>query len=244
MFGFRWFDSELLAARSTMENPEVSQAFDEVADLLELQGANPFRIRAYRNAARTIRDLPAPLAEIAADQDRKLDDLPGIGADLAGKIKTLLETGELPIRQQLRREVPAGLPDLVVVPGLGPKRAQILFSELGIHSLNQLRKAALQHRVRKLKGFGEKSEAKILQGLNHVAPAQRRVYLAEAKVYADALTRHLRGASGVKEVCVAGSFRRRSRPEVAVRRRRRRGRGGFGHTGREQGPRCPGLRCR
>lgn len=78
-----------------MENPEIAQAFDEVVDLLELQQANPFRVRAYRNAARTIRDLSEPAAEIVANSGRKLEDLPGIGADLAGKIVTLLKTGDL-----------------------------------------------------------------------------------------------------------------------------------------------------
>ena len=82
-----------------MENPEISQTFDEVADLLELQEANPFRVRAYRNAARTIRDLAEPVAEVAADPGRRLEDLPGIGADLAGKIRTLFQTGDLPLRQ-------------------------------------------------------------------------------------------------------------------------------------------------
>src|SRR5579875_4157905 len=125
-----------------MENPEVAQIFDEVADLLELQGANLFRVRAYRNAARTLRDLAEPVAKIAADPERKLEDLSGIGADLAGKVRTLLQTGDLPIRRELRGQVPAGLRDLVAVPGLGPKRAQELYQQLGIRSLDQLRQAA------------------------------------------------------------------------------------------------------
>src|SRR5437762_6964307 len=106
-----------------MENPEVAQVFEEIADLLDIQGENPFRVRAYRNAARTIRDLSAPLAQLAPE---RLEDLDGIGQDLAGKIRTLLETGDLPLRQELRGEVPPGLRDLITVPGLGPKRAQAL----------------------------------------------------------------------------------------------------------------------
>jgi DNA polymerase (family 10) len=192
-----------------MENPEIAQAFDEVADLLELQGANPFRVRAYRNAARTLRDLAEPVAEIAADPGRRLEDLPGIGADLAGKIRTLFQTGDLPLRQQLRGEVPAGLRDLLGVPGLGPKRAQVLYRQLGIRSLDKLRRAAEEHRIRQLKGFGTKTEENILRGLEHLAQVGRRVYLAEAKVYADALTRHLKAAPGLRQVEVAGSFRRR-----------------------------------
>jgi DNA polymerase (family 10) len=192
-----------------MENPEIAQSFDEVADLLELQEANPFRVRAYRNAARTIRDLAEPVAEIAADPRRRLEDLPGIGADLAGKIRTLFQTGDLPLRQQLREQVPAGLRDLLDVPGLGPKRAQVLYQQLGIRSLDKLRQAAQKHRIRQVKGFGTKTEENILRGLEHLAQVGRRVYLAEAKTYADALVRHLKGTSGLHQVEVAGSFRRR-----------------------------------
>jgi DNA polymerase (family 10) len=192
-----------------MENPEISQTFDEVADLLELQEANPFRVRAYRNAARTIRDLAEPVAEVAADPGRRLEDLPGIGADLAGKIRTLFQTGDLPLRQQLRAQVPAGLRDLLDVPGLGPKRAQVLYQNLGIRSLDKLGQAAREHRIRQVKGFGTKTEENILRGLEHLAQVGRRVYLAEAKVYADALIRHLKGVPGLHQVEIAGSFRRR-----------------------------------
>jgi DNA polymerase (family 10) len=192
-----------------MENPEVSQAFEEVADLLELQEGNPFRVRAYRNAARTINDLSETVAEIALDPTRKLEDLPGIGADLAGKIRTLLETGDLPLRRQLRSQVPAGLRDMLGVPGLGSKRAQILYKQLGIRSLEKLRTAAQYHRIRELKGFGAKTEENILHGLEQLAQVGKRVYLAEAKVYADALMRHLRSTPGLHQMETAGSFRRR-----------------------------------
>jgi DNA polymerase (family 10) len=166
-------------------------------------------VRAYRNAARTIRDLAEPVAEIAADPGRRLEDLPGIGTDLAGKIRTLFQTGDLPLRQQLRAQVPAGLRDLLGVPGLGPKRAQLLYRQLGIRSLDKLRQAAQEHRIRQVKGFGTKTEENILRGLEHLAQVGRRVYLAEAKVYADALIRHLKAAPGLYQAEVAGSFRRR-----------------------------------
>jgi DNA polymerase (family 10) len=192
-----------------MENPEVSQAFEEVADLLELQEGNPFRVRAYRNAARTINDLSEAVAEIAVDPTRKLEDLPGIGADLAGKIRTLLETGDLPLRRKLRSQVPAGLREMLGVPGLGSKRAQILYKQLGIRSLKKLRTAAQHHRIRELKGFGAKTEQNVLQGLEQLAQVGKRVYLAEAKVYADALMRHLRSIPGLHQMETAGSFRRR-----------------------------------
>src|SRR5438067_6546484 len=98
-----------------MENPEVAQIFEDVADLLEIQGANPFRVRSYRNAARTIRDCSESLADICADAERKLEGLAGIGQDLGAKIKVILECGDLPLRQELRAQVPAGLRDLLNV---------------------------------------------------------------------------------------------------------------------------------
>jgi DNA polymerase (family 10) len=138
-----------------VENPEVAQLFEEVADLLDIQGANPFRVRAYRNAARTIRDLSESLAGMA---EEKLEALAGIGKDLTGKIRTILETGDLPLRQELCGQVPVGLRDLVNVPNLGPKRASTLYQRLHIHSLDELRQAVKGHRIRKLRGFGAKME--------------------------------------------------------------------------------------
>jgi DNA polymerase (family X) len=189
-----------------MENPEVAQVFEEVADLLDIQGENPFRVRAYRNAARTIRDLSGRLAEMPPE---KLEDLDGIGKDLAGKIRTILETGDLPLRRELQREVPTGVRELIAVPGLGPKRAQALSQRLRIGSLDDLRAAAEKHRVRRLRGFGAKTEDLLLRALEGREEAGRRVLLADAKVFADAVVRHLKQAPGIGQVEVAGSFRRR-----------------------------------
>ncbi len=189
-----------------MENPEVAQVFEEVADLLDIQGENPFRVRAYRNAARTLRDLSESLAGMPPE---KLEDLNGIGKDLAGKIRTILETGDLPLRQELRGKVPPGLRDLIGVPGLGPKRAQILHQQLRIGSLDELRQAAQEHRIRRLRGFGAKMEEKIQQALEGREETGRRILLAEAKVFADAAVRHLQQTPGIGQVQVAGSFRRR-----------------------------------
>src|SRR5438445_11199904 len=169
-----------------MENPELAQAFEEIADLLDIQGANPFRVRAYRTAARTIRDRAERLAEMPSE---KLAELSGIGKDLAGKIRTLVETGDLPLRQELRAQVPAGVRDLISVAGVGPKRALIFHQRLRISPIKDLRQAATQHRIRGLAGFGAKSEEKILQALDGRGeapgedhPGSRRVLLAEAKV--------------------------------------------------------------
>jgi DNA polymerase (family 10) len=192
-----------------MENPEVARVFEEVADLLEILGENPFRVRAYRTAARTILDLSEPLAGIAANPERKLHDLAGIGKDLGDKIRTILTTGDLPLRRELSDKVPTGLRDILNVPGLGPKRALVLYQQLQVQSLTELRQAAEQHRIRDLKGFGEKTEEKILQSLDHVEQSGRRVLLAEAKVYVDALVKYLKETPGLEQLEAAGSYRRR-----------------------------------
>jgi DNA polymerase (family 10) len=192
-----------------MENPEVAQVFEEIADLLEIQGQNPFRIRAYRNAARTLLDLGTPAAVLAAESNGGLQKLGGIGEDLADKIKTILATGDLPLLQELRRKVPRGLRELLSVPGLGPKRALVLYKKLHISDLGALQDAAQRRRIRCLKGFGEKTEAHILESLQRLGETSRRFYLSEAKFYAEALVRHLKGAAGVHAIEAAGSYRRR-----------------------------------
>ena len=108
-----------------MQNPDIARLFDEVADLLEIQDANPFRVRAYRNAARTIRDFPEPIADLVQAGAKDLTDIPGIGEDLAEKITDIVTTGELPLRKELASKLPAGLLDLLRIPGLGPKRVKL-----------------------------------------------------------------------------------------------------------------------
>lgn len=191
-----------------MNNAEIAAAFDEIADILEFQGANPFRVRAYRNAARTIGDLPEPVAAVAEDAERKLTDIEGIGEDLAGKIHTLLSTGALPMLDELRGQVPASVLAIMRVPGLGPKKAAALYRELKVGSLDALRRACLDHRVRQLKGFGEKTEQSILAGLEIAGAAQQRMLWAEADVYAQSLLGHLRECKSIKQIEPAGSYRR------------------------------------
>lgn len=192
-----------------MENPEVAQIFDEVADLLELQSANPFRVRSYRNAARTIRDLPRPLGELVHDPSKKLTDLPGIGEDLAGKIATIVDTGDLPLRTELSRQVPRGLRDLLRLPGCGPKRVQSLHRQLGISSLADLGQAARRHAICELKGFGRTTEEKLLKAVDELQASERRLNLCEVQCYAETIAAYLCKSSSVEQVEVAGSFRRR-----------------------------------
>jgi DNA polymerase (family 10) len=189
-------------------NYEVARILDEVGDLLEIQGENVFRVRAYRGAARLIRELSEPVSERLADPERPLTELAGIGKDLAGKIATIVKTGDLPLRKQLARKVPDGVRDMLTLPGLGPKRAMILYRELGLDSKEALVRAAQVHRIRKLNGFGEKTEESILRAIEQLKETSQRFYLSEAKAYADSIVRHLNRAPGVRKLAVAGSLRR------------------------------------
>ncbi len=191
-----------------MTNAEISAVFEQVADLLEFQGANPFRVRAYRNAARTVHDLSQPVAAIVESDGAKLTEIQGIGADLAEKIATLVRTGSLPMLEELLAEIPATVLSIMRVPGLGPKRASTLYHELGVSNLDQLREACEAHRVRELKGFGEKTENTILQGLEIAAQADQRAYWSEADQVAQSLRLHLAECGAIGEMEFAGSYRR------------------------------------
>jgi DNA polymerase (family 10) len=191
-----------------MTNTDVSKVFDELADLLEIQGANPFRVRAYRNAARSVGDLAESVAGIVAVDVARLRDLSGIGDDLAKKITTIIQTGELPQLNELREQVPQGVRDMLRVAGLGPKKAAALWKELSITSLDQLKQAAEQGQIASLKGFGKKTEQSILEGLSQVEQAGQRVSLADAKPLADAIVADLAKLPSVKQVSAAGSARR------------------------------------
>ncbi|MBX7166934.1 MAG: DNA polymerase/3'-5' exonuclease PolX [Pirellulales bacterium] len=191
-----------------MNNAQLGAAFDEIADILEFQGANPFRVRAYRNAARTIRDLPESIAGIVADPERSLTDIEGIGTDLAEKLTTLIETGRLPMLDELRSAVPASVLLLMRIPGVGPKKAAHLHQDLGINNLDELQAACAAGKVRLLKGFGLKTEQAILAGLQVARAGQERMYWAEADVYVQAILAHLQACSAVKQLAAAGSYRR------------------------------------
>ncbi len=191
-----------------MTNAEVAAVFEQLADLLEFQGANPFRIRAYRNGARAIKDLPEPIEDVANDPERELTDIAGIGKDLAEKVMTLLVTASLPMLEELLAEIPESVLAILRVPGLGPKRAAMLHRELGVNDLDQLREACESQRVRQLKGFGAKTEAAILAGLEIAAQAEQRTYWAHADEVAQSLLEHLRGCKAIEKMEMAGSYRR------------------------------------
>jgi DNA polymerase (family 10) len=191
-----------------VHNAEIATAFDHLADLLEIEGANPFRVRAYRRAARTIEDLPRSAAEmLEAGED--LTELPGIGADLAGKIAEFVNTHRLAVLDEAKAELPAGLVEITGVPGIGPKRARLLYDKLRIRSLADLRKAAEAGKLAGLAGFGAKSEAKLRAELKKKREAAHRFRLDTAEDFAGPLLEHLKRSKGVLQATAAGSYRRR-----------------------------------
>jgi DNA polymerase (family 10) len=191
-----------------MTNADLANTFDEIAELLEFQGANTFRVRAYRNAARTIRDLSEPLAAVIDDPSRSLTDIKNIGADLAEKIRSLVTTGELKMLNDLRSEVPQGVLQLLRIPGLGAKKAATLHKELGIQSLEELKAACEAGQVEKLKGFGAKTQQQILAGMSLAETANARILWADADQVAGALREHLLACPAVQQLELAGSYRR------------------------------------
>jgi len=191
-----------------MNNARISEAFDLVADLLEFQGANPFRVRAYRNAARTINDAQEQMQALVKDPDRQLTDLAGIGKDIADKITTLVTTGNLPMLDELRAQVPQSALTLLRIPGMGPKKAATLFKELNISTLDQLRAACEAQEIRKLKGFAAKTEEAILAGIALAATAGERLLWADADAIAGAIRGWLAECPAILRLEIAGSYRR------------------------------------
>lgn len=191
-----------------VSNAQIADVFERYAALLELDGANAFRVRAYRNAARTLHGWPTPVAALLAD-GADLSELPGIGDDLADKIRTVVQTGELPQLDALSHKIPAGLAELERLPGLGPKRVKTLYQILHVDSLAALRRAAEAHRIRDLPRFGAKLEAKILAALVRDQQAAKRMLLVDAEQAAAPLLDYLKALPTVARITIAGSYRRR-----------------------------------
>ena len=192
-----------------MQNPEIARALGEVADLLEISAGNPFKVRAYRNAARTVADHPDPIAELVAGGEFDLTDLSGIGAGIAREITALVQTGTLPQREQLVATVPPGLLDLLRIPGLGPKRVKLFHDELKVNSIADLKDALEKGKLTKLGGVGPKLLEKIREGVAGAGDGAKRMVLHEAEQYARAIVEYLTAGGGIDEIDVAGSFRRR-----------------------------------
>jgi len=191
-----------------MDNLEIARVLAEVGDLLEIQDANPFRVRAYRNAVRTIEAQTTPLAEML-ERGADLTELPGIGKEMASHVAELVRTGRLAALAELEAQTPRSLVELMRVPGLGPKKAKRLWKELGIESIADLEKAARAGKIAALEGFGAKSQEKILQGIGTAQRLAQRMGIAEADLVLEPLLTHLRQAPGLERLEAAGSWRRR-----------------------------------
>ncbi|MBF0493300.1 MAG: DNA polymerase/3'-5' exonuclease PolX [Deltaproteobacteria bacterium] len=190
-----------------IHNQEVADIFNEVAELLAIQKANPFRIRAYQKAANVLGNLPSSVAEmLKAGAD--LTELPGIGEDLAGKIKEIVGTGHLKKLEELRKITPPEITQLLKIPSLGPRRVQKLYQELHIQNVEDLRKAIEEKRLQALAGFGEKTEKNILEELKRSSKNEKRFLWYRAAQIIEPLLAYLRQDKKVDQLLVAGSFRR------------------------------------
>ncbi|HXP99177.1 MAG TPA: helix-hairpin-helix domain-containing protein, partial [Solirubrobacteraceae bacterium] len=193
-------------------NAAIAGALEELGDLYELDGAIVHRVLAYRTAARAVREAPVSVAELA--RAGRATELAGVGDTLQEKILALIETGTIPAAEKLRAKIPAGLIAIVKLPGLGPKRARLLHSELGVDSLDALREAALAQRLRTVRGLGAKFETGVLEALEKLdadpdAGASRRLLLPKALALGETLAAGLRERAGEGgEVLIAGSARR------------------------------------
>jgi DNA polymerase (family 10) len=194
-----------------IHNAEIARNLEEIADLLAVQGANRFRIRAYRTAAQSINTLPHDVASMVTE-GADLTDLPGIGKDIAGKIQELVETGSLAQLEELRQDTSPDLANLLTISGLGAKRVQTLHETLGISSLKELQQAAREGRVREVPGFGAKTERSLLEAIERQQNqngGEQRYKLSEADQLVSPLLDFLRAGGHIEALDVAGSYRRR-----------------------------------
>ncbi|MGD8285340.1 MAG: DNA polymerase/3'-5' exonuclease PolX [Desulfobacterales bacterium] len=188
-------------------NADIANVFDEIADYLEIDGENPFRVRAYRNAARTVRGLGPELKDMVA-QKEDLSQLPGIGKELTAKIHEILNTGTARALKKLQAKIPPEVRQILKLPNLGPKRVRVLYHDLKIQSLDELRQAAKDGRIRELPGFGKKTENQLLAAVEAHAERELRFKIADVRPFAESLLSALKKVEGVKQVVVAGSYRR------------------------------------
>lgn len=191
-----------------IRNTTVAEMFNTMADLLEIKGENPFRIRAYRTAAHTVYSLSSDVSELL-EKGEDLSKLPGIGKDLASKIQQIVDTGQLEVLEELKGEVPFELISLMRIAGLGGKRIKAINSRLGIQSVEQLERAALDHKICKLPGFGEKIERSILDGIKQLRETTARMKLYDAEEIVNRIRKFLQSEKAIDRLIVAGSFRRK-----------------------------------
>lgn len=188
-----------------MKNQEIAKIFNEIADLLEIKGENPFRIRAYRRAAQNIEGLPKNLEDISHEDFLKI---PGIGQDLAGKIEEYLKTGKMVTHEELMHEMPEGLLTLLSVPGIGPKTSKLLYERLKIKGIDDLERLAAAHKLAGLPGIKEKTEENILKGIAMLKRGRERQPLGKVLPIANDILERLKKIAPVDKIDIAGSLRR------------------------------------
>jgi len=190
-----------------MNNKEVAQILQEIAEMMELKGDNPFKIRAYDNGARIIEGLSQDIAQIVKDET--LRKIKGIGEGLAHAITELVKTGKCSAHQELKKSLPKGILDILHIPGLGPKRAKILYEKLGIKNVAELEKACRNNRLSTLDRFGEKSQSNILEAIKNYNKSQGSFLFSEADEEGRAYVQYLKKIKDVIRIEIAGSLRRR-----------------------------------
>jgi DNA polymerase (family 10) len=191
-----------------VENIEIARVLEDVAVLLEIKGSNPFRIRAYQNAARTIESHTTPLRKMVEDE-ADLTELPAVGKDISSHVTELVTAGKLSLLDELSREIPLSLIELTRLPGVGAKKAKKLWDELGVETIDDLERVGQEGEVARLAGFGEKSQQKILSAIAAYRKRTGRFRLADAEQIVEPLVAHLRELASVERIEVAGSYRRR-----------------------------------
>ncbi|MEK6600129.1 MAG: DNA polymerase/3'-5' exonuclease PolX [Deltaproteobacteria bacterium] len=191
-----------------MENADIAKIFEEIADLLEIKNENPFRVRSYRNAALIIGGLPESLRSVVLRDESELEDIKGIGKSIHEKIVEIIKTGKCKFHDELLKELPPGLLELLEVSGIGPKKVQLLYDKLGIKSVEELEKAARDGKLRDLPHMGEKTEEKILKAIEELKSHKGRFRISLALSYAESLIDYLKKIPGIIKVEPAGSLRR------------------------------------
>lgn len=191
-----------------MENAEIARIFNEIADMLEIKGEDHFRIRSYRNAALTIEGLAEGLRAIFERDAEGLEHIPGVGKSIREKIIEMFATGRCALHDELLKELPAGIFDMLKVSGVGPKKAMLLYKELGISNVDDLEKAAESHRLHTLPGIGEKTEQNLLKAIRDLKVVSSRFSQGAGHAVADSIMGRLRRSPGVSGVEAAGSLRR------------------------------------
>lgn len=210
MYKHAYFSKIFLKASNKMpvKNTDIAEIFNKIGILLEIKGENPFRVRAYRNAAIIIENLPQNLADMVKNGE-DLTELPGIGHDLAEKINDIVNSKEIPLLKNLEEKIPINFADLMQIPGLGSKKIKKLYDALDIKNIDELAQAAEQGKIQKLPEFSVKTEEHFIQAISRIKKEYNRIKLSTAEQYALGIVEYLKTDPNIQDIKIAGSYRRR-----------------------------------